>query len=67
VTPTQGIPLPGDADCNNVLDVGDISAMCTAAFNRPAAPTCGADCNHDGTVTAADVTCLAEQLAGSPE
>ena len=61
-TPT---PLPGDADCNGMLDVGDIAAMCTAAFNVPTTPPCGADCNGDGVVTAADLTCLAKFLAAS--
>jgi hypothetical protein len=41
--------------------------MCAAAFNVPAAPPCGADCNDDGVVTAADLTCAAKLLAASPQ
>ena len=63
-TPTLS---PGDADCNGTLNVGDIAAMCTAAFNVPTAPPCGADCNDDGVVTAADVACLVKLLTASPQ
>jgi hypothetical protein len=58
--------LPGDADCSGTLDIDDIAAMCSAAFNVPTAPPCGADCNDDGVVTAADLTCLSRSLAASP-
>jgi DNA-binding beta-propeller fold protein YncE/mono/diheme cytochrome c family protein len=57
--------LPGDADCSGMLDVGDIAAMCSAAFDVPTAPPCGADCNDDGVVTAADLTCVAKALGAS--
>ena len=59
--------LPGDADCDGRLNLGDTAAMCSAAFNVPTAPPCGADCNGDGVVTAADVTCLVKLLTASSQ
>jgi hypothetical protein len=58
-------PLRGDADCNGRLGADDLASECTAAFNMPSAPQCGADCNADGVVDAADLTCLARLLGGS--
>jgi hypothetical protein len=63
-TPTHPQPLPGDADCNQVLDGADATATCTAMFDPIAGAKCNADCNQDGSVTAADVTCVAKLLAG---
>jgi len=62
-TPTA---LRGDADCNHVLDDADPTAACTAMFDPTARAECDADCNQDGAVNAADVTCVVMQLAGSP-
>jgi hypothetical protein len=65
VTPTLRVALPGDADCNEVLDGADVTATGSAIFDPMASAACDADCNHDGNVSAADLTCVVELLAGS--
>jgi DNA-binding beta-propeller fold protein YncE len=65
VTPTA-TPLPGDADCSGHLDAADLAATCRAMFDPLARAACNADCNRDGAVTAADVTCVAGLLVASP-
>jgi len=65
LTPTSS-GLRGDANCNLVLDAGDPIAACNAMFDATVRPGCDADCNGDGRVTAADVSCVMTQLAGSP-
>ena len=62
VTP---MTLPGDADCNHVLDEADAAAMCTAMFDATARAKCDADCNQDGEVTAADEICVVKLLVGA--
>ena len=64
-TPTPIPTILGDANCNGMLDVADVAATCTAVFDATARAQCAADCNQDGSVTAADVTCVAARLAGS--
>ncbi|HSP99106.1 MAG TPA: hypothetical protein VL049_17930 [Candidatus Dormibacteraeota bacterium] len=66
-TKTPGV-LPGDADCNDVLNTADPRAAAHAAFDRRAQVTCDADCNKDGHVTAADLTCIIDLLgAATPQ
>ena len=65
-TPTSQGPLRGDADCNQVLDAADVIATSTAMFDPLARATCDADCNRDGSVTAADLICVLELLADKP-
>jgi hypothetical protein len=65
VTPTQPAALPGDADCNHVLNEADVTATGTAIFDPIARAACDADCNRDGAVSAADVTCVVKLLAAS--
>jgi hypothetical protein len=60
-TKTPGV-LPGDADCNDVLNTADPRAAAHADFDRRAQVTCDADCNKDGKVSAADFTCIIELL-----
>jgi len=63
-TPTQKATSPGDADCNEQLDMRDVAATVTAIFDSIARALCDADCNQDETVTSADVTCVVKRLAG---
>ncbi len=66
-TKTPGV-LPGDADCNDVLNTADPRAAAHAAFDRRAQAMCDADCTKDGKVTAADFTCIIQLLgAATPE
>jgi len=60
LTPT---PIRGDSDCNGILDTADTTASCAAVFDPLAQAGCDADCNQDGRVTAADVSCVAALLA----
>ena len=64
-TPTTHPALRGDADCNGVLDAGDVAATVTAICDPTANATCNADCNQDGRVTAADLTCVVGLIAAS--
>ncbi len=57
---------PGDANCNGHLDASDPTAACTAIFDVIARASCDADCNGDGAVSAADVSCVAMRVAGAP-
>jgi hypothetical protein len=57
-------PIPGDANCNGRFDGDDVTATVTAVFDPIARALCDADCNQDGAVTAADMTCVVELLAG---
>jgi DNA-binding beta-propeller fold protein YncE/cell division septation protein DedD len=63
-TATPRTPLPGDADCNDILDTADVAATATALFAPIAPSSCDADCNRDGRVTAADATCVLKLLTG---
>jgi hypothetical protein len=65
VTPTQRADLPGDADCNGVVNAADVSAACRLLFEGAASAPCGADCNRDGSMSAGDVTCIAALIPGS--
>jgi hypothetical protein len=56
--------FPGDADCDMTLTGGDADATLAALFDPRAAATCDADCNRDGEVSGADLTCTAHELAG---
>jgi len=60
-TPTQRVS-PGDVDCSGTLDAADAGAACTAMFDASARAMCDADCNGDGSVGAADVTCVMRLL-----
>jgi DNA-binding beta-propeller fold protein YncE/mono/diheme cytochrome c family protein len=68
--PVSGTPaatatprVRGDANCDGRVDAADPPAACAGMFDPAAA--CDADCNRDGSVTAADVTCVLMAL-GSP-
>jgi len=63
VTATHPAALPGDADCNAVLDEADVHATWAAVFDPIVRARCDADCNQDGNVTAADLTCVVRLLA----
>ena len=63
MTPTQEVTFPGDADCNNQLNADDVAATETALFDPIARALCAADCNQDGRVTAADLTCVVKLLS----
>ena len=56
--------MPGDADCNGVLDAADVAATYAALFDPFARFRCDADCGGDRRVTVADVTCVALRFAG---
>src|SRR4051794_13272441 len=65
LTPLDGVKgqgVPGDVDCNGVVDGGDLRALETALFMRE--HNCAtADVNGDGDVTAADLVGLIPLLA----
>ncbi|MBX3026852.1 hypothetical protein KF840_18240 [bacterium] len=65
-TKTPGV-LPGDADCNDVLNTADARAAARAVFDRRAQAQCDADCNKDRRVSAADVTCIITLVANSAQ
>ncbi len=59
--------VAGDANCDNVIDANDVSALVETAFNSPTNPACGfADVNGDGRVDAGDIVSLARILAPPP-
>jgi DNA-binding beta-propeller fold protein YncE/mono/diheme cytochrome c family protein len=59
-TPTPRADHPGDANCDDTVDLTDVRATCTALFDRRLARHCGTDCNGDGQATAADLSCALE-------
>jgi hypothetical protein len=68
VTATPSTFTPGDADCNHRFDSADIDAACTGIFDRRARIECPAsDCDEDGAVTAADVTCTVHLVVQPPQ
>ncbi|MDX2169456.1 MAG: hypothetical protein SF182_20475 [Deltaproteobacteria bacterium] len=58
-TATPRDVLPGDANCDGVVDGFDETATCAAVFDPRLRRRCGTDCNDDGTVSAADLPCVA--------
>ena len=63
-TPTPSPTVAGDSDCNGSLESADLTAACTTVFDAVARAQCDStDCNGDGRVTAADLTCVAKRLA----
>jgi hypothetical protein len=66
-TATPSTYAPGDADCNHRIDAADFDATCTGIFDRRARIQCPAsDCDEDGVVTAADVTCVVRLVSDPP-
>lgn len=57
------VRLVGDANCDAMLTEADVGVTLGALFDDTAA--CDPDCNHDGSVSAADVACVAAQLGSS--
>ncbi len=65
IVPCKRMTFPGDANCNEQLEAGDLAATATAAFDPIAASLCDADCNQDGDVTAADIACVLQRMNAS--
>ena len=61
LTATAVAALPGDADCNGVLNGDDLRALTVALANPTTCAT--ADVNGDGRVTAADLLAEVALLA----
>jgi hypothetical protein len=57
------VQLLGDANCDGMLTDADLGLTLRAVFDD--ATACDPDCNHDGSVSAADMPCLAAQLGSS--
>src|SRR5262245_6886264 len=55
VAAAQSTRLPGDANCDQHVDVADIRAVVAEIFT-PRTACAGTDANGDGRVTVADVT-----------
>jgi mono/diheme cytochrome c family protein len=67
LTPTPDTYRPGDANCDHAIDAADADATCTAIFDRRARLQCPtADCDEDGAVTAADVSCGLQRVDDTP-
>lgn len=54
--------LPGDADCDGIVNVGDLHRLVAVIFNDPPADCTLADVNRDGRIDGADIVALAQTL-----
>ncbi len=69
VLPPVGEPLPGDVDCNGVVDLGDVSLLSMFLNGEnPEISASGlqaADANGDGTVDIRDIAAIYAMIANS--
>ncbi|MGH7788254.1 MAG: YncE family protein, partial [Candidatus Binatia bacterium] len=65
-TPTFSPFVAGDMNCDGLLDEADPPAAAETIFNLRLRPRCDTDCNTDGEITAADVTCVEALLIALP-
>ena len=57
VASADGVPcIPGDANEDGVVDMGDVTTIELMILGYITVPTCGADANQDGTIDMGDVT-----------
>lgn len=60
-SPTPIVSIPGDSNCDGIVDQADVGATWRALFDPHLA--CSADCNRNGRLEAADIACVVDLLA----